>query len=502
MALLVHTSLGQTRPRCRSGTAAFCPAVLRLSARRGVRRVLVGGLIIFGLVAGVARVTSEPSLPTPQRQAYLLERDVTDGKTQVEPDSFSWADKTVATFQAWRIFNGGSVALGWATSTDAGRHWRTGTVPLGDYFAASDPVVAFDAVHRVWLIAGIGFRGPYHEVFVAHSPDGLKWSRPVVAAGNIDEDHDKEWVTCDNGARSPYRGRCYLAYVETSLWQLGIRTSDDGGLTWSKPLRLQPGVAGATFSGPIPVTRPNGDLVVPYSFFAPIDGEDRVAAVVSHDGGATFSQTRIAALAAADVIDSIRAPALPTATVEAAGELYVAWQDGRFRSNAGKNDIVISTSPDGTRWTDPVRIPLPRASTYFTPAIAVDPATSGKNAHVAVAYYAMHLSRGCATFVPGCHQEIDAWLIESQNAGRTWSAPQGLDAQPMQIGWLADTTLGAMLGDYISVSFARGKALTVLALAAPPTASGQRESIFTCRPKTSAQRAQTHHSPTCRRPSP
>ena len=168
-------------------------------------------------------------------------------------------------------------ALGWATSGDAGAHWRTGTLPLGEYFAASDPVVAFDAAHHVWLIAGIGFRGRYHEVFVSRSPDGVTWSQPVVAADDADEDHDKEWVGCDNSARSPFRGRCYLAYVDTTRWLLGIRTSDDGGQTWSKPLRLQPGVTGrgAVFSGPIPVTRPNGDLVVPYSFFAPINERGR-----------------------------------------------------------------------------------------------------------------------------------------------------------------------------------------------------------------------------------
>ena len=121
------------------------------------------------------------------------------------------------------------------------------------------------------------------------------------------------------------RQRCALGiprpllprYVDTTRWMLGIRTSDDGGQTWSKPVRLQPGVTGrgAVFSGPIPVTRPNGGLVVPYSFFAPLNEggrgvseEDRVAAVVSHDGGATFTQPiRIAALEAADDLTGIRA---------------------------------------------------------------------------------------------------------------------------------------------------------------------------------------------------
>ena len=337
-----------------------------------MRRTFAVGLIVFGLSAGVARVApKQEGMPVAQRQSVVFraETDPPYGQknTQVEPASFAWGSKIVTTFQSWRIIDGGAAALGWATSGDAGAKWRSGTIPLGEYFAASDPVVAFDVAHHVWMIAGIGFRGRAHEVFVSRSPDGVKWSEPVVAAADTDEDRDKEWIGCDNSARSTFRGRCYLAYVDTTRWMLGIRTSDDGGATWSKPLRLQPGVTGrgAVFSGPIPVTRPNGDLIVPYSFFAPINEggrgvseEDRVAAVVSHDGGATFTQPiRIAALEASDDNAGIRAPSLPSAAVDKAGKAYVAWQDGRFRSRAGENDVVFSTSTDGTNWTTPARLP-------------------------------------------------------------------------------------------------------------------------------------------------
>jgi BNR repeat-like domain len=479
-----------------------------------VRRTLAAGLIVFGLGVGVARVAREPSPPRYPAPILLAERDATDpwSNTQVEPDSFAWGNKIVATFQSWRSFEGGAAALVWATSADGGVRWRSGTLPLGEYAAASDPVVAFDAAHHVWLISGIGFRGSFFEVFVSRSVDGLKWGAPVVAAGETDEDDDKEWIGCDNGIRSPFRGRCYLAYVDTNSWRLGIRTSDDGGRTWSSPQRLQPGVTGpgAVFSGPVPVTRPNGDLVVPYSFFAPmneggrgIPQEDRVAAVVSHDGGATFTQpVRIASLEAVDNFAGIRAPALPTAAVDAAGKVYVAWQDGRFRNSGDENDIVISTSSNGVQWTEPRRVPLSRTPTYFLPAIAVDPATSGKGAHVAVAYYAMQMSPGCAVYVPGCHQQIDAWLIQSRTGGRTWTAPRRLNGRPMQVPWLADTSLGAMLGDYISVSHVKGKAVPVVALAGPPSSFGYTESIFSCRLREPPPRTPMAISSQCRRPSP
>jgi hypothetical protein len=472
-----------------------------------VRRTLAVGLILFGLSVGVVRVAlvQDKTLTRSSQNVFRGAADPPYGQshTQVEPDSFAWGAKIVAAFQSWRIVDGGAAALDWATSADGGVHWRSGTLPLGDYFAASDPVVAFDALHHVWLVSGIGFRGRHFEVFVDRSPDGLKWTGPVVAADDVAEDHDKEWVGCDNGARSPFRGRCYLAYVDTVHWLLGISTSVDGGLTWSQPLHLQPGVGGSTFSGPMPVLRPNGDLVVPYSYFAPINGENRVAAVISRDGGATFSQpVRIAALSAADTVDALRAPALPSATVDASGKLYVAWQDGRFRSGDGENDIVISTSPDGTRWTEPARIALPNTATYVLPAVAVDPATSGKSAHLAVVYYSMHLSPGCAVYVPGCYEQIDAWLVDSKNGGRIWAVPRKLNGQSMQLDWLAETTLGAMLGDYVSVSYVRGRPIPVLALAGRPTAAGHNESIFTCRLNAPVPRAQTKVTSPCRRPSP
>ena len=456
-----------------------------------MRRTLAAGLIVFGLGAGVARVAREPSPARSTPTIYAADRDALRGEknTQVEPSSFAWGSKLVITFQAWRIADGGAASLGWETSADGGAHWRKGTLPLGGYDAASDAVVAFDVAHHTWLISALGLRGADDDVFVTRSRDGLQWSAPVAVANDAAEGYDKDWIGCDNSPSSPYRGRCYLAYVDTTSWLLEVRRSDDGGRSWSQPQRLNTGTStpGAVFSGPVPVTRPNGDLVIPYAFFAalaPASGpqpEDRVGALVSHDGGATFtSPIRVAELQAADDVAGIRAPALPSATVDGAGKLYVAWQDGRFRLS-DDNDIVFATSPDGLTWSEPARIPLTRNAAYFVPAIAVDPATSGGKARLAVAYYSHRPARGCATYVPGCFDQIDAWLVQSRDGGRTWDKPVRLDRQPMRISWLADTALGGMLGDYISVSFVRGRPVGVVALAGPPSRAGHDEAIFACR---------------------
>ena len=162
-------------------------------------------------------------------------------ETQVEPDSFAAGRTIVTAFQTGRYDSGGASLIGWATSTDAGRSWRSGILPglstdaavPGRYDRASDPVVAFDPAHRTWLIGTLGLVGEEIALLVSRSPDGVRWSPPVVAAGSPGESYDKEWLVCDGGAVSPFRGRCYLVYLETAGGRIAIRRSLDGGRTWS-----------------------------------------------------------------------------------------------------------------------------------------------------------------------------------------------------------------------------------------------------------------------------
>jgi hypothetical protein len=392
--------------------------------------------------------------------------------TQVEPDSFSWGKTVVAAFQNGRISNGGAAAIGWATTKDAGKTWRSGTIPLGTYGLVSDPVVAYDAKHETWLVAGLGAGFRDLAIWVSRSKDGLTWGQPIVAAGDVDEDYDKEWVACDNGVKSRFRGSCYLAYVDINTHWLAMRYTRDGGLTWSKPVKIQPGVPNATFTGPMPVVQPDGTVVVPYSLYAPIDnGEDRISAVISEDGGVTYSAPfRIARLISEELMP-VRAPSMPSVDVDAAGRMYVVWQDSRERLGGTENDIVFATSTNGRTWAAPRRIPMPSAGdvNYWLPAIAVEPGSSGKTAKLAVAYYSLKLRAGCALFVPGCSQEVHAWSARSADGGDTWTKPRRLNAEPMRLEWIADSSLGRMLGDYISVSWAGGKAIPVVALAGEPT---------------------------------
>ena len=200
-------------------------------------------------------------------------------------------------------------------------------------------------------------------------------------------------------------------------------------MTWSAPVR-----AASILVGTQPVILPNGTLVVVAGDYADENAlSGAIAALRSTDGGATFTRATIATFRAASN-DAMRAASLPSVDVDSSGTIYAVWHDCRFRTGCEENDMVLSTSTDGITWTTPTRIPLaPVTSTLdaFIPGLAADPARPG------------HLGLVYAFFTPGscargaCTLEIG--FTSSPDGGKTWTAPQRLDAQPMQETWIART---------------------------------------------------------------
>ena len=444
-----------------------------------VDRIGCGEGLDLALVELLDRVASDC-----ETLARQLSRDRTSDflaqhETQVEPHSLAVGRTIVAAFQSGRFqAGGGAAAIGWAASADAGRTWRSGTLPT-QFPAVSDPVVAYDAAHTTWLIAYVAVTGTSVDVYVSRSRDGRVWQAPiaVAVAPSPSADYDKEWIVCDNGVASRFRGRCYVSYLDTGSTTIVTRSSTDGGRTWGAPVGSRAGVVDGSFvNGALPIVRPNGDLLVLHTVFAPFGGAggDWVASVRSPDGGATFAPAaRVASLEAEDVL-GMRAPPLVTAAVDARGTVRVVWADCRFQEDCRSNDLALTTSSNGTTWTPPQLVPAtvsPRRTDAMIPAVAVD----GTN--VALAYYTLPQPDGCAQAAcPG----PDAWLV-TQRAG-VWSVPRRLSPQAMPLGWLADTGLGAMVGDYTSVSWVAGKPLAVVAIATEPENGTLREAIFAAGP--------------------
>jgi hypothetical protein len=414
--------------------------------------------------------------------------------TEVEPDAFAAGRRVVATFQVGRFITGGAGAIGYSTSTDAGRTWRAGLLPNltqagstpGAAPGASDPVVAYDSVHGRWLIATLSSFAGQSAIFVSGSADGFAWEAPASAISYptnafTGTSLDKQWLTCDNGIASALRGRCYLAYTDIAHdadpqhvgTHIGMQSSADGGRTWSSPVLVS--VDADTVSPAVqPVVRPNGELVV--VFF-----EDGVAeAVRSADGGATFSpRERISRLAfhRREVGPSrLRAFSLPSAGVDGAGAVYVAWLDCRFRRGCASDDIVWSRSSVPSRWTAPRRVPLApvrSARSFVLPDLAVDPASRGASARLALTYYALS-SADCTE----ANCLLDVYFVTSRTGGARWGRPRRLDPQRMRLTWLAQTTSGRMVGDYTGTVFAGARAVSVHVQARRPRGDRFDEAVY------------------------
>jgi hypothetical protein len=335
--------------------------------------------------------------------------------------------------------------------------------PRGEFSRASDPSVAYDALHGVWLISSLGFSDNDSALLVSSSSDGRHWSAPFVAAhkpnGNEGILFDKEWIACDNGASSPFRGHCYLSYSDIEHMRLATQTSADGGRTWSEPVGSpdnagRRGIQGAYAPAPQPVTLPNGVVVVPI-----YDG-GQIAVVRSIDGGATVSPETIVSESAFSS-SAVRAAPFPSVEVGADGSVLMAWPDCAGRANCSGDDLLFSKSTDGLTWTPPTTIPLGPGD-HIIVGLAADPVRPGR---VAVAYYTESSGRLAVHF------------SRSVDGGATWSRPRLLSPERMPFDRIAFAN-GVMVGDYISTSFAGGRAVAVFTLAQSKVRGRLRQATY------------------------
>ena len=439
--------------------------------------------VLAALAALVATVGAGANVALTRVSADPFTNSTSQHATEVEPDTFSNGSTVVAAFQVGRFYDGGGTDIGFARSGDGGNTWDApGFLPgmtstagaVGSpYERVSDASVAYDAMHATWLISSIPLLPDTSvpTVFVNRSTDdGRTWSTPSTIPQPVANhvDLDKNWTVCDNHPASPFFGHCY---TELDNYGDGDRelmsTSTDGGLSWSTPIQTlgrDKGIGGQ------PLVQPNGTVVVPYE-----NASGKTAAFRSTDGGTTWTKSvQISAIRFHGVAGNLRTSPLPTAEIDGAGTVYVAWEDCRFRKGCASNDIVFSTSSDGVHWSAPARIPIDAVTStadHFIPGLGVDPSTSGASAHLALTYYFYPV----ATCGSSC--QLDVGSISSPDGGAHWSTAQQL-AGPMTLDEIAQTSQGPMTGDYISTSFSGGNAVTVFPVGVPAASGSFDEAMY------------------------
>ncbi len=405
-----------------------------------------------------------------------------DHKTEVEPDMFTWGNTIVTAFHVARrpgSIGWGSGDVGYSTSIDGGKTWHYGDLPGltvnykgGTFGAAADPSVAYDAKHGEWLISTLPLVGlssrssKIGDVAVSRSTNGTNWGNPIlIDSTGLD---DKNWTTCDNTPTSPFYGNCYTEWDQAfGTGDVLMSVSSDGGLTWGAGLASSDHAGGL---GGEPVVQPNGTVIVPFE-------GGGIDVFSSSNGGVSWGKSQaIAGIQSHSVAAGLRDPNLPSASIDGAGNVFVVWSDCRFRSGCAENDIVMSSSSNGTTWSAVARIPIDATTStvdHFLPGIGVDPTTSGANAHLTIVYYYYPTAK-CTSST--C--QLDVGFTSSIDGGATWTAGVKL-AGPMKIAWLPVSDNGPMVADYIGVSYSNGNPFGVFAVAQANNGTTFNESMFT-----------------------
>jgi hypothetical protein len=226
-------------------------------------------------------------------------------------------------------------------------------------------------------------------------------------------------------------------------------TSSNGGKKWTAAT-----VPSAHGLGGQPLAQPNGNVIVPFWG----DAGD-IESITSTDGGVTYSAPVSVAPITDHGVPFVRTEPLPSAEVDKKGKVYVVWQDCKFESSCLTNDIVMSTTKDGTTWSKVVRIPIDPVGSgvdHYIPGLGVDPSTGGTSAHLALTYYYFP-TEPCT--LDTC--KMKAGFVSSTDSGNTWTSPTQV-LGPLKLSWLPSAG-GRFVGDYISTSILGGKAFPVIA---------------------------------------
>jgi hypothetical protein len=305
--------------------------------------------------------------------------------------------------------------------------------------------VAYGPDGSVYVV-GIGFdtrTGCRSSVLFHASTDGGKTfgRRVLVQDDTCRAFNDKPWIAVDEYAHSPFLGRIYVVWGRQTQFSVGLdvvlRYSDDGGATWSHLIYVTP--KDASGDDAIPLIEPDGHLVVVYQENFP---SGPVEAQMSTDGGRIFSNASRVARIRATVPADLAALAVPSATVDpVTGTLYMAWQDGRFRTDDLNDAVIVSSDDESLTWSSPHVVNPPTDANLLTPAVAA----WGGVVHVSYFYRSTNASGN------GRHQ-ISLRYVASQDGGATFGTPIRLGA-PGDLTFADTTPQGqAFLGDYMGLA--------------------------------------------------
>jgi hypothetical protein len=312
-------------------------------------------------------------------------------------------------------------------SFDGGQTW-TASQPYINRSAsrlnAADATVIFGSDGAVYM-GFVAFSPAEGAVAVSRSTDGgLTWSQQSWATSLTGPGADKPVLAMANGS-------LHVFWQGSALYS---RVSNDRGATWGTTNTIE---AGGRYAAPV-VTGKTVNVVYTVG--------NTIRLARSANNGSTYSaQTVTTATALQARPTHYRAAIIPSAAADAAGNIYVAWADGR---NAGSgNDILLTRVGAATEAIAPVVRVNDDASAadQLMPSVTV-----GADGQVNVAWldnrddaanynYNIYMARSANGLSFGANNRVSNVTSNPDNDARLQ---------------------GSMIGDYIGVAASNGTVYT------------------------------------------
>jgi hypothetical protein len=352
------------------------------------------------------------------------------------------------------------------TSTDGGLTWLNQLFPFAPQSPfSSDPVVNFSD-DGICYVTSLPYGGGTNDgIQVARSMDGGLTFTPGVHLPGTNDSTDKEWTWIDNVPTSPFYHRIYIAWMDFgsgSGWRLNY--SSDRGVTFSTP---------SAFFGanqfPMPVTLPNGDVIVSYRVASTVIGYRR-----STDGGATFG--------AVQTISSHTSPRCPpdnsgcgiwrlspipvNSVNRNDGTMIVVWADGRASPTNTATIYYTRSTDNGATWSTAATLAPPGvANTY-----QVEPWVEADEQGIFHAiWYDDRENPNTSLF--------HIYYSQSTDNGATWSTATRISTATSDLRIGIPSSYGGAAGDYINVTASHGNVYAVWT----DTRSGTGEDVYVVR---------------------
>jgi len=325
-------------------------------------------------------------------------------------------------------------------SGNYGHTWQHGRLQ-SPYGAYGDPVLISDDNGRIYYFHLSKTPEAWLEGIVMQYSDdgGQTWSDGVLIGKNPPKQQDKPWPAIHRKT-----GRLAVAWSEFDKYnsddpddhsRILISFSDDRGLTWTEPVKINDIEGGCldddySVEGAVPVFDDDGNIYVVWAY------DQKIWFDYSDDGGKTWHKDRVIAKQTAgwefDIDGIYRANGLPVFIRDKKENFYVIFGD---KDPAGLIRIIYSRDK-GRTWSAPETLPHAGRDQFFPAAVYDD-----KSRNLLILYYDRTRTYGTRTEV----------RLVAYRPGQGLTAAQYLTDQPF------DTRPEPFFGDYIGVDVHKGK---------------------------------------------